>query len=333
MSAPIIISAITFMAVIFICITIFFIIQGKQDTKEQTTRVEQAVSIKTLGYSEIPHEEDKAKSEDAGSLRRDTRISSIPWLNNILLRISKGNVKSLMILIEQGGLKIKAGEFLLLSVLIGFIGALSVDLFFHIPFAGFICVLLPFLMLNILKGKRMEAFVKQMPQALDLLSSDLRAGLDIQAGMKHLSEEFSAPIGEEFAKVVVEINLGLTLNESLNNLSKRMNTIDVQILCTGIIINRELGGNLSELIGNVSETIRERFKLKGMVKALTAENQMSSYLLIGLPIGLYILLNVLSPTIYGPFIQDPIGKMIITGCVISMIIGYLIIQKITKLEV
>ena len=172
-----------------------------------------------------------------------------------------------------------------------------------------------------------------MPQALDLLSGDLRAGVDVQAGLKHLSEEFPIPIGEEFGKVVVEINLGLTLNEALNNLATRISTTEVQILCTGIIINRELGGNLSELIQSVSNTIRERFRLKGTIKALTAENQMSGMLLIILPFALYFILNFLSPAIYRPFATDPLGQKIIGSCLLSMAIGYFLMNKITKLEV
>ena len=331
MLVPIIFSAITFLAVILLCIAVYYFLQRKENLKYQSQRVEQAVSQQSLGYTE--GEENLTTEAGQGTLRRDTRISSIPFIDIFLSKFLKGGSKSLMILIEQSGLKIKVGEFVLFTTLLGFIGAMVIDLFFHIPAVGFILAVLPFLLLNTLKEKRVEVFVKQLPQALDLLSGDLRAGLDIQAGLKHLSEDFPPPMGEEFGKVVIEVNLGLTLSEALNNLSNRMNTMDVQILCTGIIINRELGGNLSELIGGVAETIRERFRLKGMVKALTAENQMSAMLLMALPVGLYILLNVLSPAIYNSFIQNPTGQMILGGCVVSMTIGYLIIQKITKLDV
>ena len=109
--------------------------------------------------------------------------------------------------------------------------------------------------------------------------------------------------------------------------------MDVQILCTGIIINRELGGNLSELIGSVGDTIRERFRLKGMIKSLTAENQMSAWLLLALPFVSYFMLNMIAPETYGTFPQDPIGKQILTSCAVSMILGYLAISKITTIEV
>lgn len=333
MFVSLIFSVIVFIAVILICMAVYYYLQNKETLKFQTKRLEQVINLQDT-FSSNQAENISQNSETVqGLLRRDMRISSIPWLNNLLLKLLKKRAKSIMILIEQTGLKIKVGEFLLFVALIALLGGLVIDLLFHIPLVGIGFGVVPFFVLNILKKKRIDDFVKQMPQALDLLSSDLRAGLDVQAGLKHLSEEFSPPVGEEFTKVVAEINLGLTLSEALNNLSSRVNTMDVQILCTGIIINKELGGNLSELIGSISETVRERFRLKGMVKALTAENQMSALLLVFLPIGLFILLNIMSPAIYNAFIFNPIGKICLIGCAVSMIFGYLIINKITQIEV
>lgn len=321
------IPTVVFIAMVLFCVAVYFFLKYRKSSEDQSRRVEQAVAIDMVNANV------EGEVADVGSLRRDTSISSIKWLDKFLSKLLKDKSRLLMILIEQTGLKIKVSEFLLFTVLVGFIGMLLVDMLFHIPFVGFAVVIAPFLILQLLKMKRIEAFSAQLPQALDLLSSDLRAGLDIQAGLKHLSEEFKPPIGEEFAKVVVEVNLGLTLTDALKNLSRRMGTMDVQMLCTGIIINRELGGNLSELIQNISDTVRERFRLKGMIKALTAENEMSAMLLIALPIGLYLLLNIMSPDIYNSFAQDPVGKAILGGCVTSMAIGYIVMKKLTKVEV
>lgn len=333
MLAPILFSLTGFLAILFLCFTIYLIWQRKQSLEDQSQRLEQAVTVQSLGYSAPDDPSKEAQTVSEANIRRDTRVSSIPWLNQILSKLLKEKAGFLMILIEQSGLKIKVSEFLLFSILIAFIGLMIVGLLAHIPLVGIVAGIIPFGLLHILKAKRLEAFTAQMPQALDMLSSDLRAGLDIQAGLKHLSEEFSPPIGEEFAKVVIEINLGLALKEALNNLSTRINTTETQILCTGIIINRELGGNLSELIGSIANTVRERFRLKGMIKALTAENQMSGYLLIALPFALFIILSLLAPETYRPFLSDPIGKQIVIGCLVSMTLGYLIMNKITQLEV
>lgn len=337
MLLPLIISVVVFIVVITVIIAIYFYWQKKESLKYQSQRIEQAVTAQTqdaLPPETTPNIENQEADETG--IRRDMRISSIPWLNKLLYQFLKEKAKWLMILIEQSGLKIKVSEFVLFTVIVAFIGFLVLNAAMHnlfIGIAGLASGIIPFFVLSFLKEKRIASFINQLPQALDLLSSDLRAGLDVQTGIKHLSEEFPAPLGEEFAKVVVEINLGLSLSEALNNLSKRINTMDVQILCTGIIINRELGGNLSELIGSIADTVRERFRLKGMIKALTAESQMSAMLLIFLPIGLFILLNVMAPSTYNSFISDPTGQGILIGCALSMIIGYFIMQKITKIEV
>lgn len=334
MLVPIIIAVSVFALIVFICVIVYFWWDKQQNITYQTQRVEQAVSMKSLGYSETPvtHDKDKDKKEIDSTIRRDTRMSSIPFLNIFLGRFFAVGTRHIMNLIEQSGLKIKAGEFLLLMLCLSVIGTVVVDMFMHIKFVGLALGFLSILILKILIAKRKQDFLVQLPQALDMLSNDLRAGSDVQSGLKHLSEEFKAPLGEEFAKVVMEINLGLSLNEALTNLTNRINLVDVQILCTGIIINRELGGNLSELIVTISNTVRERFKLEGMIKALTAENKMTSIILLVLPIGLYFILNMIAPDAYGSFATDPLGSKVLIGCGISMTIGFIIIKKVTTME-
>lgn len=331
MLIPIIISAAAFIAVVLICLVVYTYFERKQSLKQQSERVEQALTVQSAGYTK--EEQAKESTEGETSLRRDVRISSNPLINALLTSILKERSKSLITLLEQSGLPIKAGEFLLLTFFISIGGGILVYFLFKLPFIGLAVGLIPFFSLNILKAKRVDRFITQMPGALDMLSSDLRAGLDVLSALKHISEEFPPPIGDEFAKVVFEVNLGFPLADALTNLSTRVNATDVQILCTGIIINRELGGNLSELISNIGNTVRERFRLKGMIKALTAENRMSAYLLIALPFVLYIILTMLAPDTYGDFTKNPTGQKIIIGCLISMTIGYFIMDKITKLEV
>lgn len=345
---PIFFSIIIFFVVITFCFLTYFIVQKFLARKSQSQRINQVVNYSgpTGITSESKSQQNTAKvnitdskkdkpqeQQGTGSLRRDSRISAIPIVNKLLSTVFSDRVASLKILIEQTGLKIKAGEFLLFVICIGLIGMILVNLTLKIPFVGAVVVILPFFVLNILKQKRLEAFIQQMPQALDALQGDLRAGLDVQAAIKHVADEFPAPIGEEFAKINVEVGLGLSLNDALNNLVKRVNTMDVQILATGIIINRELGGNLGELVKSVAETIKERFKLQGMIRSLTAESSGSAYLLMGLPVGLFFLLNGMAPDTYHSFMTDPMGKGAMYGCIGSMLIGFIIIKQITKLEV
>lgn len=327
MMGPLFITASVFVAVIMICWVGYFYWQKMESQKTQEERLEKAINVQSQ------FADDKPKTFEELQLRKDKRLSAIPWLDEALKKLFKEKISLLMVLIEQTGLTIKVSEFLLITTLIGFLGAIATKLFFGIPFVGFIACYFCFVWLNFLKEKRIEAFIKQLPPALDLLRGDLKAGLDVIGGLKHLSEEFPAPLSEEFAKVIAEINLGLAIPDALNNLAERMDTMDVQMFCTGIIINREMGGNLSELVGKVAVTVRERFRLRGIVKALTAEGKMSSILLLVLPFVMFALLNFLAPETYNPFMKDPVGQKIIIGCLISMSVGYFLIQKLTNLEV
>ena len=327
MTGPIIITFIVFFAVILICISAYYFWERNQTKKIQSDRLEKIIHPVQKEATE------NAQVTDHGAMRKDKRLSSIPWLNEFLNSQFKSQVKNLVFLIEQTGLSIKLGEFLLITLLIGFIGATVINIYFHLPFAGFIVSVIPFWWLNNLREKRIALFIEQMPPALDLLNSDLKAGIDVLAGIKHISEEFSPPISEEFGKLLTEVNLGMPISDALNNLSERIDTMDVQMLCTGITINREMGGNLSELIAKVSVTVRERFRLRGIVKALTAEGKMSAWLLLALPFVMFGILNALAPETYNPFLTDPLGQKIIGGCLVSMAIGYFVIQKITQLEV
>ncbi len=322
------ITALVFIVVILICWVSYVYWQKSEANKSQTERLEKAASTQSQ-FSD----DDKPKSLEELKLRKDKRLSTIPWLDEALRKILQERIIRLMILIEQSGLTIKVSEFLLMTTLIGFIGAILVKQLLGFPFVGFVCCYLPFMWLKGLKEKRLEAFVKQMPQALDLLRGDLKAGLDVLGGLKHLAEDSKPPLSEEVSKVITEINFGVAITDALNNLAERMDTMDVQMLCTGIIINREMGGNLSELVGKVSMTVRERFRLQGIIKALTAEGKMSSIMLLALPFAMFAILNCLAPETYNPFLKDPMGQKIIMSCLGSMTVGYLMIKKITALDV
>ncbi len=341
-------SILVFFAVVAFCIFCYMLMTRVQTVKEQSQRISQVVNYSgptgiiqdtrtfsaTVKVEEQKQEKSNSgQSEDSGGIRRDSRVSNIPIINQILSSFASDRVDSLKSLLEQTGLKIKTGEFLLLAISLTIVGFVVTTFFFKIPVVGAALGILPFPILQFLRQKRVEAFVTQLPEALDLLQGDLRAGIDIQVGMRHLAEEFTPPLGEEFAKVNVEIGLGLSMSEALNNLVKRVNTMDVQILCTGIIINRELGGNLGILLKSVGETIKERFRLKGMVTALTAQNQATANLLMGMPVGLYFLLSSMSPKTYEEFLSDPMGRSAVIGCLISMGVGYFLIKKLTTLEV
>ena len=332
---PIIISILIFIAIIGIGFLGYNAWQTFQSKKLQRERLERAISLQGQSFEPSVSEEDEGKTKDITTeeeLRKDKRYSSIPWVNEVLKKILKSQITALVNLIDQAGLSIKVSEFLLISLIIGCLVATLVAFFFHIPFIGFAAGIMPFIYVRYLKEKRIFSFIQQMPPALDLLQGELKAGVDILTGLKHLAEEHDPPLCDEFGKLVAEVNLGVPVGEALNRLAERINTMDVQMLCTGITINREMGGNLAELIAKVSVTVRERFRLRGIVNALTAETKMSSILLLVLPVVMFVILNAMAPTTYNPFMKDPVGQKLILGCVVSMSLGFFLIKKMTHLD-
>ncbi len=334
---PLVFTILIFVVIVGISLGLYYVWQRSRSRKLQAERIDSAINLKPR-IDETKEGEEGATAEEAptfeeGKLRKDKRYSTIPWLDNILRNFLKKSTPVLLRLIEQSGLSIKVSEFFLVSAIVGFLGAAIVNFIVHLPFIGLGLGMFPYMILNYIKEKRTAKFISQMPPALDLLNSDLKAGVDILAGFKHVAEDMDPPMSEEIGKLIVEINLGLPINDALGNLSDRIDTMDVQMLCTGISINREIGGNLSELITKVSATVRERFRLRGIIASLTAEGKMSAWLLIGLPFIMFGILNGMAPETYGSFLNDPIGKNIMGGCCVSMIIGYILINKITTLDV
>lgn len=324
-----------FLLIVLLCLAGYFYYQQSQAKKVQEARVQHTFEGKQENFAtsdpgSVSETDVQEKAFEA--LRKDKTISSIPLLDKLLNKHFKQRINFIQHLIEQTGVSVKVGEFVLLTLLIGFIGALLGDLVFGIPLVGFIIVVIPYFFLNSLREKRKAKFVSQMPGACDMMNGDLRAGLDIQQVFRHIAEEQPPPISEEFQRIVAEINLGVPTDEAIIHLSERIDTVDVQMLCTGIVINRELGGNLSELVSGVAATVRERFRLKGVIKALTAESNASTWLLISMPVALFFILNLLAPDAYGAFIEEPLGQMILKGCGVSMLIGYMVIKKMADIE-
>lgn len=325
-----------FCFVVVLCVGGYFIWQQSENKKQQTDRLESAINVKQetfgMGTAFAPLSQDQIQEKAFEAVRKDKTISNIPIVNLILNKFFQKKIQYIMHLIEQTGLSIKVGEFILFTLLLGFIGASVVVVFFKIPVVGFGIVFLPFSVLNSLRESRKKKFVSQLPQALDMMNSDLRSGLDIQQVFKHIAEELSPPISEEFQRMVAEVNLGVPVDQAILNLGERMDTMDVQMLCTGLIINRELGGNLAELVANVCATVRERFRLQGVIAALTAESKASSYLLLALPVGLYFLLGAMAPDTYKSFSESPLGDKLLKGCCVSMLIGFTVLKNMTKIE-
>jgi len=275
---------------------------------------------------------DESESVD---IQRKIIYSEIPWLNRILSKFPILN--KMQRLLERSGLQQPLGVFILSSVLLFLLGILGgrliiFNLLLLLPLAVFLGIL-PLLYVYYKKVERMKKFQAQLPEALDLLARSLKAGHAFTGGMRMVSDEFDDPIGVEFNKTLGEINLGVGVPEALKNLTNRVDCIDLNFFVTSIIIQRETGGNLAEILENIAYLIRERFKLYGKIRTLAAEGKISAYVLVGLPFFLAYFLYLQNPTYIATLITDPIGHVLIGIAVVLMIMGIFVMRKMIMIEV
>ena len=199
---------------------------------------------------------------------------------------------------------------------------------------------LPKFWLNRRKGKRLKAFNSELSDTIMLLANSLRAGSSFLQAVEMIVRETQPPISTEFARVIREVNLGLPLDEALGNLQRRVRSDDLDLMTTAIAIHHTVGGNLAEILDTIAFTIRERVRIKGEIRTLTAQQRMSGYVVGFLPIALVLLLSVIAPTFMAPMLQKPpellglpAGIFILAGGGFMMLIGFILIRRIVDIEV
>jgi tight adherence protein B len=196
-----------------------------------------------------------------------------------------------------------------------------------------IAVLLPPAALNYLATKRRRQFEARLPDMLQLLAGTLRSGYSLMQGIEAVSQEVDEPMGRELRRVVTEARLGRPLEESLEAVAERMDSKDFAWAVMAIRIQREVGGNLSELLMTVKETMTQRDQLRREVKTLTAEGRISAYVLVGLPIALGIVMSVMNPDYMNALFDDTVGRLMLGGGALAMVGGYFWMQSIVKIEI
>ena len=190
------------------------------------------------------------------------------------------------------------------------------------------------------KSKRLKAFNSGLADTIMLLANSLRAGSSFLQAVEMIVREAQPPISTEFARVIREVNLGLPLDDALANLGRRMKSDDLDLMITAIAIQHQVGGNLAEILDTISYTIRERVRIKGEIKTLTAQQRMSGYVVGFLPVALVILLSVIAPTFMAPMLQkppelfgQPAGLFILGIGGFMMAVGFFLIRRIVDIEV
>jgi len=273
--------------------------------------------------------------EEELALLRDEQLSDIPALDNFLRR--SGRVSAIQKTLAQAGMDMRAGNFLGLCGLVGIVGAIAgyagskqVQVAWIAMLIG--CVL-PYTYATIRRNKRFEKFEELFPEAIDTLARAVRAGHAFTTALEMITNEVAEPVSGEFRQLYEEQKFGMPVRDALMNLTERMPLVDVKFFVTAVMLQRETGGNLAEILDNLSYVIRERFKIQRQVRVYTAQGRLTMALLMGMPPIIVTVMLVLNPSFIHPLFADPIGHTLLVLGITLQTIGYFVIRKIIRIQV
>jgi tight adherence protein B len=277
----------------------------------------------------------KRKRDDKGAeILKKTAFESDK--KNLLEQLTP-NLPSILKLFEQAQCHIKPSTIFGLGLVLGLLG-ITASCMAHVPWflaplAGIILFSIPPLWVLNKRRVRLKSFASQLPDALELVARALRAGHSLAAGMHVVAEEMPMPISEEFGRVYEEQNLGIALEQSLLAMCERVPNLDLRFFVTSVAIQRQTGGDLAEILDKIGYVVRERYRILGQVKALTAEGRLSGIVLIGLPFGLFVMMLHIQPAYVATLWSDPLGIQMAIGALFLQILGALVIKKIVNIKV
>jgi tight adherence protein B len=271
---------------------------------------------------------------DATILKRSAE-GPLPALDRVLEKTMAG--VSLAHLIEQAGSTTTPSAIVMMSIAAAAAAGFLTSMFVRVPFAplgvAIAAMFIPYAWLRRKRSSRLRRFEEQFPEALDLLSRAVRAGHAFQTAMGMVGDDLAAPVGPEFKKTFEQQNFGLPLRDALNQLTDRMPLLDVRFFVTAVLIQRETGGNLSEILDNLAHVVRERFKILRQVRVHTAHGRFTAYVLLALPAALAIALSFINPEHMQTLFQEHMGQMMLLAAMVMQTVGFLWIKQVVKIEV
>jgi tight adherence protein B len=318
------IAVLTFLVVVVLILGIWVFASG-EGAQDQVRKRMSAV-----------HKAEKRGEVNIGlKLVRDEMMSSVPWLHRLMLQWSWSS--KLQDYLMQSGWGIKPAKLLLISAVLG-LGSYLVSSYFlphfylSLPIAA-VAAAIPFFVVMIKRQMRLRKFEEHFPEALDLLGRAVRAGHAFTTGLEMISKESPEPLAGEFRTTFEEQNFGLPLRDALLNLTERVPIIDVRFFVTALLIQKETGGNLAEILDGLARVIRDRFRIYREVRVRTAQGRLTAGILIALPIFMMLVLSVLNPKYIGVLFTDPKGPYVLITAAVMQLIGSAILWKIIHFEV
>lgn len=268
-------------------------------------------------------------------LARTELMSEIPWLNRVLIDLQA--TLHLKKMLDQADLHITPSRLIMFSGMAGILAALAVSMispsYLLIVVGGIGAAAVPFIHVWWTRSKRFDHFLENLPDALELMSRALSAGHGFAEALHMVSTEMPEPIATEFRKTYEEQNLGLSLKLALENLTDRMPLLDLRMCVTAVLIQKETGGNLAEILEKVAYTIRERFRIMGDLKTLTTSSRLSAWILCGLPIFVAMAVTFMNPDYMSVLWKDQRGHYLIGAAVILQVSGMLVVRKILDIKI
>jgi tight adherence protein B len=275
------------------------------------------------------------------ALLRDEMLSRIPAFDSLLRRSVK--VSDLQTMLEQADLGIRAGNILILCMVSAvLVGGMALLLTLSMParesalftFMGIVLGgLLPYSYASYMRSRRFSKFEELFPEAIDTLTRAVRAGHAFTTALELIANELSEPIASEFRKLFEEQKFGLPVRDALLNLTERVPLVDVKFFVTAVMLQRETGGNLAEILDNLSYMIRERFKIMRQVRVYTAQGRLTMMLLMGMPPIIVVVMLTMNPDFIRPLFSDPLGHTLVVAGITLQTIGYFVIRKIIRIQV
>ncbi len=318
---------IAFLVFILVALAVFAAISLYDQRSARARLIKERLAEERKGPERAPEEE--------LALVRDEQLSEIAALDTLLRRSAR--VTAIQKLLEQAGIGMRAGNFLGICALAGVAGAVAgyifgkrIEIAWVALLVGFV---LPYSYASFQRNKRFEKFEELFPEAIDTLARAVRAGHAFTTALEMISNEVAEPVCSEFRLLYEEQKFGMPVRDALINLTERMPLVDVKFFVTAVMLQRETGGNLAEILDNLSYVIRERFKIQRQVRVYTAQGRLTMALLMGMPPIIVTVMLILNPGFIRPLFSDPIGHTLLVAGITLQTIGYFVIRKIIRIQV
>ncbi len=239
-------------------------------------------------------------------------------------------------LIDQAGMTLSTTNLCFFMAISGVAAGAVTSVFgrwMFVPVAAITAAFAPILIILFKRKRRLAKFGQQLPEALELISRALRAGHSLAAGISLVADEMAAPISTEFGRCYEEQNLGIPLDQALDQMTERVPNLDLKFLATAIVLQRQTGGDLAEILDKIGHLVRERFKIWGAIQALTGEGRLSGIVLLALPPVLFLVMYRLNREYCMVLFNDPLGQRMLFGAIIMQLMGAYVIRKIIRIKV